>query len=383
MDKEIVKEIRRIVAIVAVVVLLIVYSGNIVDTIGGIMDVFNPFFAGVVIAFVLNIPMAIIESKCMASWNGNITKRLKRGISMLASIFIVLAVVFLIVFSLVPELADTVRDIGTRIPGFYNETVKFINNVTKDYPQINELVNEIGSQEQDWTKLLDGFGSFMQSGAMGSIVSSTVNVASSIAVFIFKSIIAICFAIYILVNKEKLLRNIKVVFKTYLPESWFKYIYHATMVLNENFKAFIAGQCVEAVILGIIFAIVMAILRIPYVLLISVLIAFTALIPVAGAFIGCFIGAFLILMVSPIKMIQFLIIFIVIQQLENKLIYPRIVGSSIGLPAIWVFVAVTVGGSLSGVFGMLVFIPLASTMYELLREDVIRRKKSNKKTKRK
>lgn len=373
MDKEIIKEVRRIIAIVAVVVLLIVYSGNILDAIGGIVEVLNPFFAGVVIAFVLNIPMTSIEEKCLANWNGNMKKKLRRGISMLTSIFIVCAVFFLISFSIVPQLADTCRDIGTRVPEFYNQIVNYVNQITKDYPQINEIVNEIGSKQQDWSRLLGSIGSFMQSGTVGNIVTSTVNVASSIAVFIFRAIIAICFAIYILVNKEKLLRNIKMVFQTYLPKKWFQYSYHAMEVLINTFRKFIAGQCVEAVILGLIFALFMMIFRIPYVLLISVLIAFTALIPVAGAFIGCFIGAFLILMVSPIKMIEFLILFIIIQQFENKLIYPRIVGSSVGLPAIWVFVAVTVGGSLCGVFGMLVFIPLASTMYELLREDIIKR----------
>lgn len=374
MDKEVVKEVRKCVTIVAVIALLIVYSENIIGSISGVLDVFTPFFAGLAIAFVLNIPMAIIEEKLLYKWNGNITGRVKRGVSMTASILIVLAVIFLVVFSIVPQLADTFRDIADRIPGFYEQVVDFGNQLTKDYPQINEIINEMGSKEQDWSGILSGVGSFMQSGTMGTIVSSTVNVASSIAVFLFKMIIAICFAVYLLVNKEKLLRHVKLVFETYLPKKWFKFIHDATIVLSDTFKKFIAGQCLEAIILGLIFAVCMALFRIPYVLLISVLIAFTALIPVAGAFIGCAVGAFLILIVSPIKMIQFLILFIIIQQIENKLIYPRIVGSSVGLPAIWVFVAVTVGGSISGVFGMIVFIPLASTMYILLRDDIRRRR---------
>lgn len=377
MDREVLKELRRIITVVAVVVLLIVYSGNILSAIGGIIDVFNPFFAGVAIAFVLNIPMDMIEKKFMSGWNTGIKRKAKRAISMISAILIVIGVLAIVVFSLVPQLGDTFKDIADRLPEFNQNIVEYVDDLTKDYPQVNKIVNQIDTSEQDWSGLLEGVTSFMQSGVAGNILTSTVNVASSIAVFVFRAIIAICFAIYLLVSKEKILRNIKTVFKTYMPAKAFKYLHDGTKLLIDTFKKFIAGQCVEAVVLGCIFAITMVIFRIPYAILVSVLIAFTALIPVAGAFIGCAVGAFLILMVSPIKMLWFLILFIILQQLENKLIYPKIVGSSVGLPSIWVFVAVTVGGSISGVVGMLVFIPIASTLYVLLKEDIVRKNKKN------
>lgn len=378
MEKEILKEVRKIVFIIASVILLLVYSETVIGALENVIDVFTPFFAGLAIAFVLNIPMAVIEKKLMSKWNGKITAKFKRAISMILSVLIVIGVVTFVVVAVTPQLKDTITDIGTRAPEFSNQMIEFVDDLTKDHPEINEWIQKIGLEKIDISEITNGFVKILQNGVVGNIVSSTVNVASSIASFLIKAIIAICFAIYLLVSKEKLLRNVKTVFVTYMPSETYRKINYFMTVLSDNFRKFIAGQCVEAVVLGMIFAVAMTLFRMPYVFLISTLIAFTALIPIAGAFIGCFIGAFLILMVSPIKMIEFLILFIVLQQLENKLVYPRIVGSSVGLPAIWVFMAVTVGGSLMGVMGMLVFIPIASTLYNLLREDIIKRTKEKR-----
>lgn len=377
MNKENLQEIKKIVLIVAIVVLLITYSEEVIGTMGGIIDVFYPFLAGVGIAFVINIPMTLMEEKLLKKWTKPVGMKIKRPISLTAAILIVVAVVSFVTVAVIPQLIYTLKDIGLRIPEFSTQVAEYISDYTESNPQIQEILDDMSKGESfDMSGIMDGLGSFMQSGLVGKLISSTYNVASSIAAFLLKTIIAICFAIYLLVSKEKILRNIKTVFQTYMPKHTFDYLYHATMVLSENFRKFIAGQCLEAVILGLIFAVTMAVFRIPYILLISVLIAFTSLIPVAGAFIGCFVGALLILIVSPVKMVEFLIIFIVLQQIENKLIYPRIVGTSVGLPAIWVFMAVTVGGSLCGVLGMLVFIPLASSIYMLLKEDI--RKRRNK-----
>lgn len=376
MSKESLREIKKIFFIFAVVILLIIYSERIIGEMGGIMDVFTPFFAGIAIAFVINLPMSIIENKLMNKWENDILLKIKRPISLISAILVVIAVVSFVSIAVIPQMADTVKDIGDRIPEFSKQVTEYVNDLKETYPEVGVILEETGGEEIDLSEITDGISSFLQSGFAGKILSSTYSFASSIASFLFNAIIAICFAIYLLVSKEKILHNIKIVFKTYMPKDKFDKLYKATMVLSDNFRKFIAGQCLEAIILGLIFAVAMAIFRIPYILLISVLIAFTALIPVAGAFIGCIVGAILILMVSPIKMLYFLILFIVLQQIENKLIYPRIVGSSVGLPAIWVFVAVTIGGSLFGVLGMLLSIPIFSTAYMLLRDDIIKRQRA-------
>lgn len=383
MDKEKYREIKKLMLIMAVVILLIVYSGNIFKAAGNIFEAFQPFAIGIIIAFIINIPMELIEKKLLKKWKGKVADKLKRAVSLLLALLVIIAVVSLVVFTIVPQLASTVADIGIRIPEFTDGFFILLNDVTKDVPEINKYVMELSKSEFEWQKAFQGIWSFFQSGgAAGQLVSSTVNVASSIAGFVVKTVVAFVFSIYVLISKEKLLRQTKLICSTYMPEKVFNYSMHVVEVVSDNFRKFIMGQCLEACILGTMFGITMKIIGIPYALLVAVLIGFTALIPIAGAFIGCFIGAFLILMVSPIKMIQFLILFLVLQQLEDKLIYPRVVGNSVGLPAMWVFIAVTVGGSLMGVLGMLLFIPLTSTVYMLVREDVQRRNKiKNKKKK--
>lgn len=210
---------------------------------------------------------------------------------------------------------------------------------------------------------------FLQNG-VGSMVISTVSVAGTIIGGIVNGAVALIFSLYVLSQKEKLGGQGKRILAAYLPEKRNEQALRVLGILSGNFSSFISGQCLEAVILGAMFVVVLTVCRIPYALLIGVLIAFTALIPIVGAFIGCGVGAFLILVDDPVKAAVFVIIFLVLQQIEGNLIYPHVVGNSVGLPSIWVLMAVTLGGSLMGVTGMLVFIPLFSTAYMLLRDDV-------------
>lgn len=385
MDKENYKEIKKLVFIIAGIVLLIVYSGNIFKAVGNVFEAFQPFAIGIIIAFIINIPMGLIEKKLLKKWTGKTADKLKRAVSLILALLVIITVVSLVVFTIVPQLANTIADIGNRIPEFTDSLIAFFDNATRGVPEINKYVMELSKNEFEWQKTFEGVLSFFQSGgAAGQLVSSTVNVASSIVGFVVKAVVAFVFSIYVLISKEKLLRQTKLICSTYMPNKAFKYSKHVIEVASENFRKFIMGQCLEACILGCMFGITMKIIGIPYALLVAVLIGFTALIPIAGAFIGCVIGAFLILMVSPIKMVQFLILFLILQQLEDKLIYPRVVGNSVGLPAMWVFIAVTVGGGLIGVLGMLLFIPLTSTVYTLVREDVRKRNSiKNKKAKEK
>ena len=219
---------------------------------------------------------------------------------------------------------------------------------------------------------MDSVVNFLKNG-MGNMLSSTFTVASGIVSGTVNGFIALVFSVYILAQKEKLGEQFKRVLRAYTSQRINDGVLHVCTLLYRNFSNFIIGQCTEAVILGLMFIVSMTIFRFDYAVMIGVLIAFTALIPIVGAFLGCFVGAFVMLVDDPVKAIWFVVLFIVLQQIEGNLIYPHVVGNSVGLPSIWVLAAVTIGGSLMGIFGMLVFIPLLSTVYMLLRENVNRR----------
>ena len=229
-------------------------------------------------------------------------------------------------------------------------------------------------QERNIVKLLKQWvlKGILQNGA-GNVLSTTVNVAASIFNGVVTAFLAIVFSFYLLTNKEKLGSQIKQLLYAVLKEEHADYIIRVGRMANKTFANFLSGQCVEAVILGSLFFVSMSILQFPYALMISVLIGFTALIPVFGAFIGCAVGAFLILLVSPIRAFWFIVLFLCLQQFEGNVIYPKVVGTSIGLPGIWVLAAVTIGGGVGGLVGVLLSVPVASVLYALLRRDVHKR----------
>lgn len=374
MNREKFNEVRKTIFFTAILVLALMYSTQIFAALSFVLSVMKPFVIGGVIAFVFNIPVSSIEKRFLKKMNGRILGKIKRTISIVASIIIVALIITFVLVALVPALTSTVMDVAERVPSLYDKIIKYVDK----YPFIMEYTEKIGVENLNWDAIIDYAMKFFESGWAGNIVMSTVGMASSVASGVVDTGISIIFAIYLLASKDYIIRNAKTVCRTYLTKDVFKYVEHATVLLIENFKNYLTGQLKEACILGTIIAVVLMCFRMPYVILISVVIALTALIPIAGAFIGAFVGAFLILLVSPIKMLQFLIIFIIVQQIETQLIYPRVVGSSVGLPAVWVFMAVMVGGSLFGVPGMLAFIPITSTGYTLLKEDVIKKEKKRK-----
>ena len=233
------------------------------------------------------------------------------------------------------------------------------------YARLNNL-------DVDLDKLLDSVIAFFRNGA-GNVLNSTVYAIGSIVNGVTTFVIAFVFACYILLQKEKLGVQVKKVMHAFLKEKWEKRCLKVCTLTSKTFSNFLTGQCLEALILGSMFFVAMSLFKMPYALLVGVLVAFTALIPIFGAFIGCVVGAFLILMVDPLQALFFVIMFLVLQQIEGNLIYPKVVGNSVGLPSIWVLAAVTIGGSLMGVVGMLIFIPLVSVVYTLFRESVYKR----------
>lgn len=371
-SKEKMKQIRWLMVLAAVLVLGIIYSDRVFAGIGFAFQIVRPFLYGGVIAFVLNLPMKAFENKLLKKWKGKSADRLKRPLCMILSIVAVLLVFTIVIRTVVPQVTATAAEVGKKIPGFVQRVAEELENLAVNYPELAEKAEELQTLELNWDSLADTAINFLKNGA-ADMLTSTVSVASGIIGGIVNTVIAFIFALYILGQKEKLGNQCVRIISAYLPEKAGDRILEICSMLHRNFSSFITGQCLEAVILGAMFVISMTVFRMPYALMIGVLIAFTALIPVVGAFIGCFVGAFLILIDDPLLAMWFVVLFLVIQQIEGNLIYPRVVGSSVGLPAIWVLMAVSLGGSLFGVSGMLFFIPLLSTVYALIREGVNRR----------
>lgn len=375
-SKENVRQIRNLILFAAVVVLCVMYSGQIVRWIFLGIDILEPFAVGGMIAFVLNLPMKFVEERLLGRWKGKAADKLRRPLSLLAAIVFVAVLIVIVVMAVLPQLGRTINDLGQKIPEFFQQVVAWLGDLERQYPQLGQYLGPFldsgESLEQSWdsmdqlaARLMD----FLKEGGV-SVITTTIGVASGIIGTFVKGIISFIFALYILAAKEKLADQGKRILHAFAPEKVEKGTLSLCSLLYRNFSHFITGQCVEAVIIGTIFVITMSLFRMPYAVMIGVLIAFTALIPVVGAFIGCILGAFLILVDAPEMAFWFVVLFLIIQQIEGNLIYPRVVGESVGLPAIWVLAAVSVGGSLFGFAGMLVFIPLVSTGYMLLRDEV-------------
>ncbi len=371
LNKKTVKRIQGLVLFSILVFFIVQNHKVVIDWIYTGIKLATPFIIGGCIAFILNVPMRAIEIyifKCKDS-DKKAVKKLKRIVSLLISIFTIVGVIMIVIFVVAPELANTIISIGETIPLFVKEIQVWAEEMLKQYP---ELVDQITALKFDWESIIKNILEFLGYGA-GSILNSTVTIAAGFISVVVSFVFSFIFAIYILIQKERLSQQLKRLLYAYLDEKRVEKILYVATVTEKTFSNFLAGQCLEASILGCMFFITLTIFKFPYALLIGVLVAFTALIPIIGAFVGCIIGALLILMISPIKAIVFVIIFLILQQIEQSLIYPHVVGSSVGLPSIWVLAAVILGGNLMGVFGMLVFIPLVSVAYTFLRAEVNRR----------
>ena len=353
----------------AVLVLVIIYSDSVLMGIGFAFGIAKPFLYGGAIAFVLNIPMRMYENKLLKRWRGKVAEKLKRPVCMVLSVLTVILIFAIVVGTIVPQVTATAAEVGKKIPAFAERVVTGLEKVSEEYPELNEQIAKLEDLDINWGTIANNAIDFLKNG-MSSMLISTVNVASGIIGGVMNAFIAIVFAFYILSQKEKLANQGKRIIAAYCPEKISAKIQHVCTLLHKNFSNFITGQCLEAVILGTMFVVSMTIFGMPYAFMVGVMIAFFALIPIVGAFIGCFVGAFLILIDNPVMAIWFVVLFLVLQQIEGNLIYPKVVGNSVGLPSIWVLMAVSLGGSLFGVMGMLVFIPLLSTFYTLLRESV-------------
>lgn len=372
LDKETIRKIRGLI-VFTIVVLMIIWNYKVFfGLLGYVLNIILPFLIGGAIAFVLNVPMHFIEENIFGNKTvkkNKFLQKIARPISLVMTILFVFGIVFLVVFIVAPELANTVAGLGKTIQIFIPELQRWAEDI---FHNNKEILSWIQNLEFDWDKMIAGGIDFFRNGA-GSVLDSTFAVAKSIVNGITTFAIAFIFACYILLQKEKLNIQVKKLGYAFIPRDWMEIFIAISSMAYRTFSSFLTGQCVEAIILGSMFFVTMSIFKMPYALLVGVLIAFTALIPIFGAFIGCAVGTVLIFMVNPLQSIGFLILFFVLQQIEGNLIYPHVVGNSVGLPSIWVLVAVSVGGSLMGIVGMLIFIPISSVVYTLLRGIVNRR----------
>ena len=352
------KEILIIVTY-AIVLIFALFNLNILfNIISYIFKLIMPFIIGIAIAFILNILLKILETKLYPKIFKKKTKRnekLKRPICLISVMVIIVALISFIIKLIIPELINTVEIFSENLPKYTEIIEDYLVEKEFDPEDIKMVTDTLNEVQKKAT-------SFVMSNT-DEIAERIFDMATKIIGYIINGIVALVFALYILAQKEKFVRQVKKVMRAYLDKGIIEKIETVVGIINKAFYNFATGQFTEALIIGFLCFIGMIILRIPYAPTISVLIAFTALIPMFGAFIGTIIGAFLIMMIDPIKALIFVIFIIILQQFEGNLIYPKVVGKSVGLPGVWVLVSVTIGASIAGVVGMIISVPLCAILY--------------------
>lgn len=381
------KNIKKILVIITYTILLCfacIKFDIVLKALGYILNLLKPFIFGFCIAFILNIPLSKIEGMLTRkNKKGKIkknsdkrekkvepenkkTNRKLRLLSIVISLLIFIGIIFLTLFLVIPEFINTISIFKDSIPTAFNTCKEWLENVMSNNPQVIEKINEF---KPDWQQLDENVTTWIKSTATG-IIGVSIDFVISFFSGVINFFMGVIFAVYMLMQKEKLVCQFKRVFRAYIPEEKCNSLFHIGQITNDTFKKFFGGQFIEAILLGILCFIGMTIFRMPYALTISVLVGVTALIPVFGAFFGTAIGAILILAVDPMQAVWFVVYIIVLQQIDGNFIYPKVVGDSVGLPGIWVMLAVLVGGNSMGIIGMLIGVPIASVIYKLVKEYV-------------
>lgn len=361
------KNCLKIGVTVFLLFLAIHYWESVMGIVNLIFSAATPIIVGFVIAYIINILMAFYQKRFFAGTKNKTLKKIEIPVCMLLAILSFILIIALIIGLVVPELTSCIQLLISDIPPAMEALLSselFIELAPEDlYEQLRGI---------DWKTLMNDIVKMLSSG-LGSTVGAVVSAVSTAVSSVVSGVIAFIFAIYFLLGKEKLCGQCRRVMKNYLPEKAVRKINYVTSVINDSFHRYIVGQFTEAIILGVLCALGMLIFQFPYAGMIGALIGFTALIPVAGAYIGGIVGFVMILTVSPIKALLFVVFLVVLQQLEGNLIYPKVVGGSLGLPAVWVLAAVTIGGALMGITGMLIGVPIAAAVYRLIRDDMRRK----------
>ncbi len=362
MDKKIVKYF----VLIAVLVLAIYKFDVILAGAQKLLRILNPLILGAIMAYVLNIVLKMLEKIYFKISKNKIICNSRRGVCIALSFVIIFLIIYFIFNLVIPELINALTILVKWIPNGVAWIENYLNSYVDKLPVIEDWVNNI---QLDWDATIKNVAKYVTTG-LGGILGSTIDIVSGVGSKFMNFVIGLIFAIYLLANKEKLANQLKRMIRAYCKPTFIEKLRSVFLVVDDTFSNFIIGQCTEAVILGSLCALGMWICQFPYALMVGTFVGATALIPIVGAYIGGTVGFVMILTVSPIKALFFLLFLLVLQQLEGDLIYPKVVGQTIGLPGIWVLAAVTVGGGLFGIVGMLIGVPVTATLYKLLRNDV-------------
>ena len=367
-EKQEIKKWAKIIFIALFGYLIVDNISVVGEVIKTILNIMSPFVVGAAIAFILNLPMGFFEEK-LSKFKTKKGKKLAKGfirtVSLILAIVVITFVLTIIVNLILPEIINIITLLIEKLPYYGAEIKNIASNITKDFPQINETIKNIDINDKQLQEQVKNF--------VTGFLSKSVSLLGNIIGTFFNAIISIVFAAYILTGKDKLKEQAKKILYAYNEKAKAEKIIEIGRTTRNIFRKFITGQCLEATILGILSIIGMLILKVPYAVPIGVLIGVTALIPIVGAFIGIIIGAVLILSAAPMKVITFIIYILILQQIEGNLIYPKVVGDSVGLPGIWVLVSVAIGGDLFGIIGMLLGLPIASVLYTLFKQNVYKK----------
>ncbi len=367
------KTLKWIIGVAAACILLYLglqHKGVVSNAFSWVFSLIAPLVAGLIIALILNVPMSYIEKRLWPKAKKKGAQNIRRPVAIILSIIVILGIVAGVIGLVVPALVDAIKLIVNAVIG----TITTLSNMTAD--EIAEL--PLGSiiLNIDWDSIAVDAQNWLKTQS-GNIMNSAVGTIGSVLGGVIDAVFAIIFSIYLLSSKEKLKGQTKRLVLAWFPEKFANWFIHACRVLSKIFRNFVAGQTLEALILGTLCMIGMLILGIPYAPMVGALVGVTALIPIVGGFVGAGVGAFVILTVSPIKALIFIVFLVILQQIEGNLIYPKVMGNKVNLPAIWVLAAVTVGGGLAGPIGMLLGVPFASTAYVLIREATEKREQNN------
>lgn len=353
--------------LIAVLILVIRYFEQITGFLKTVGSVAMPLVMGCGIAYVLNIIMSAMERHYFTKKNAPWVEKTRRPVCMAACIVAVLGIIFLLIRVVAPELINAVLLLGEGVPVYVEKGLTWAVDHSGGIPALKEWLESLAI---DWPKIIQQF-----LGSLTDILNSTVELVGVLTGSIVRLFMSLIFGIYLLSGKERLLDQAKRILKVFFKEKDYTRLFHVVTVAHHTFTSYIAGQCTEAVILGSLCTVGMLIFRFPYAPMVGALVGATALLPIIGAYIGAIVGAFMILTVSPGQVIPFICFLVILQQLEGNLIYPKVVGGSVGLPGMWILAAVTVGGGLWGIPGMLIGVPMTATVYKLFSEYIHTREK--------
>ena len=373
------KIILLVITFTILLTALIVNLSTVWEAVGNVFALFAPVTIGLVLAFILNVPMRSMEEKVfrfMEKSRFRFVRKLRRPICLLLAIILLVSIITLLILVVLPELQDTVINLAGKLPKYFNDMKAWIENLLSRFDMDTEWLQELTI---DWKLLGDTLLSFLEmeeiTSGVTNVVGTGVTWVGSIGGTLVNLVFSFVIAVYFLAQKEKICRFVKRTVSAFIPVKIAERVFYVAALSNSIFSSFIRSQCAEAVILGLLTYIGMLIFGFEYAGIISIVIGFTALVPIVGALVGEVFGAILLLTVSPLRAVLFLVFILILQQLEGSLIYPRVVGTSVGLPGIIVFSAVLIGGNAFGIPGALFAVPICAVLYTLLKE-AIRKKES-------